>query len=166
MPVAKPTAGVITAQSMSSGKRARALPPVYTPSHGVGVLRPFQSGTSGNPSGRPKSLREVRDICREACPDGARALAEIIRDRDENGNLREKDGRVIAVVVQTLFTWGYGKPPEYDPREDRPNLAIDTSALSTEERKFLLSLLRRGIVKEAEPEQPAPEPPVIDAERS
>jgi hypothetical protein len=57
----------------------------------------------------------VRDICREACSDGARALAEIIPDRDENGRLRETDGGVIAVVVQTLFTWGYSKPPTTPP---------------------------------------------------
>jgi hypothetical protein len=61
----------------------------------------------------------VREIRCEACPDRARALTEIIRDRDENGQLRETDGRVIAVVVQTLFTWAYGNPPDYDPREDR-----------------------------------------------
>jgi hypothetical protein len=138
--------------AVSGANTARAT---VRPSHGVGaILPPWRPGQSGNPSGRPRSLREVRDICREACPDGARVLAEIIRDRDENGRLRETDGRVLAVVVQTLFTWGYGKPPDYDPREDKPPVTIDTSMLTKEERAMMLAILRKGILKCAEgPEQ-------------
>jgi hypothetical protein len=143
--------GVSTATpAMSGANTARAT---VRPSHGVGaILPPWKPGQSGNPSGRPRSLREVRDICREACPDGARALAEIIRDRDENGKLRETDGRVVAVVVQTLFTWGYGKPPDYDPREDKPPVTINLAVATTEEKRMLLDLLRRGLVTEADPE--------------
>jgi hypothetical protein len=88
----------------------------------------------------------VRDICREACPDGARALANIMRDLDENGRNRE-DGRVVVVAVQTLFTWAYGKPPDYDPREDKPPVTIDTSHLSSEDRATMLRILRSGILR-------------------
>jgi hypothetical protein len=147
---------------MSGANTARAT---VVPSHGVGaILPPWRPGQSGNPSGRPRSLREVREICREACPDGARALAEIIRDRDENGKLRERDGRVLAVVVQTLFTWGYRKPPDYDPREDKPRVVVDTSVLTPDERTLLLGMLRRGLIKEVDPQAVADAPAVIEGQ--
>jgi hypothetical protein len=104
----------------------------------------------------------VRDICREACPDGARALANIVRDLDENGRNRE-DGRVVVVAVQTLFTWAYGKPPDYDPREDKPAVTIHTSHLSPEDRAHMLRILRTGVLREADPE-PASETPEIEGQ--
>lgn len=145
---------------MSSERSARAQPIV--PSHGVGLLTPYPKGVSGNPGGVPLRLREVQSLCRNKSMAAARALIALVEDVDANG-LPRQDGRIVVVAAQTILTWAYGKPPEYDPKEDRASLAIDTSSLSTEERKFLLALLRRGIVKEAEPDTAAPEPPVIDA---
>jgi hypothetical protein len=59
----------------------------------------------------------------------------------------------------------WGKPPDYDPREERPELAIDTSMLSSEERRFLRSILRKGVVKEVDPmSHPRSGPATIEAE--
>ena len=126
------------------------------PRHGVGRLVPFQPGQSGNPGGRPRGMREVREICRQACPDAAYMLADFVRLRDEHGHHPEKDGRVLAVVTQTLFTWAYGKPPDYDPNEDRPPMTINTAILSREERAMMISVLRRGLLTPAAEENAEP----------
>lgn len=125
------------------------------PSHGQGRLAPpFLPGQSGNPGGRHAGLKEVRQICRKACPEGAHALADYVRMRDEHGHHPETDGRVLAVVVQTLFTWAYGKPPDYDPREDRPAVGINLSVLSAKQKRDLLDMLRSGLLvgDEGEPQ--------------
>jgi hypothetical protein len=49
-----------------------------------------------------------------------------------------------------VLTWAYGKPPDCDPREDKTGMRTNTSVLTPEERKLLLSLLRRGLVEEVE----------------
>jgi len=130
---------------MSGENTARAT---RTPSHGVGKLvAPFPPGVSGNPGGRPTRFREVREICRNKSAAAAQALIRIVEDVDANGRNVE-DGRVVVVAAQTILTWAFGKPPDYDPREDKPPLAINTSVLTVEERRLLLALLRKGLAKE------------------
>ena len=126
---------------MSAENTARAT---VIPSHGVGKLvAPFPPGVSGNPGGRPTKFREVRALCRD------RSLGSAMASCDMAENPAE-DGRVRAVAAQQVLTWAYGKPPDYDPREDKPGMRINTSVLTPEERKLLLSLLRRGLVEEVE----------------
>ena len=81
----------------------------------------------------------------------ALALCDMAEDPNE-------DGRVRAVAAQQVLTWAFGKPPDYDPRVDRPAVEFNTAVLSAAERNLLLSLLRRGLLKESEPD-PASEPP-------
>ena len=81
----------------------------------------------------------------------ALALCDMAEDPNE-------DGRVRAVAAQQVLTWAFGKPPDYDPREDRPAVEINTAVLSAAERNLLLSLLRRGLLKEPAPD-PSSEPP-------
>lgn len=132
---------------MDAGNTVRGMRPG---NRGFGqIAAQYKPGESGNPSGRPKSMKEVRDICRKASPDAAHMLADFVRLRDEHGHHPEQDGRVLAVVAQTLFTWAYGKPLDYDPREDQPPIGIDTSVLTTAERQLLLGMLRKGVLKEA-----------------
>jgi len=130
---------------MSGENTARAT---VVPSHGVGKLvAPFPPGVSGNPGGRPAGLREVQKLAREKGVTSLRALIGIVEDVDANG-IPNQDGRVVVVAAQTILTWAYGKPPDYDPREDKPPLAINTSVLTVEERRLLLALLRKGLAKE------------------
>ncbi len=90
----------------------------YVPKHGGGELLPWQPGVSPNPSGRPKGLRELQQACRKKSLDGFAALCRVIDDVvvDESGQVRNReDGRVVVFAVQTLWSWGFGKPPDYDP---------------------------------------------------
>jgi len=140
---------------MSGENTARAT---RTPSHGVGKLvAPFPPGVSGNPGGRPTRFREVREICRNKSAAAAQALIRIVEDVDANGRNVE-DGRVVVVAAQTILTWAYGKPPDYDPREDKPPLNINLGVATTEEKRMLLDLLRRGLVTETTPDT-APDTP-------
>ena len=125
---------------------ARGLRPT---SHGGALLPPWKPGVAPNPGGRPLSLKEVRALGKEASPDAMRAMIRIVRDVDEKGRNVE-DGRVVVVAAQTILTWTYGKPPDYDPREDKPPVTIDTSVLTKEERTVLLSALRKGLLRSAE----------------
>lgn len=130
---------------MSGANTVRAT---VVPSHGVGaILPPWKPGQSGNPSGRPMALREVRALGKEASPDAMRAMIRIVRDVDKEGRNLE-DGRVVVVAAQTILTWTYGKPPDYDPREDRPAVGIDISRLSAADRATMLRILRSGILQE------------------
>jgi hypothetical protein len=100
-------------------------------------------------------MRDVRDFCRSKSLDAAKALANIIDDvvTEEDGRVRSREGgRIVVVAAQTLLTWAFGKPPDYDPSQDRAPIEIDTSILSPEERKMMLSVLRQGLLKQIDAE--------------
>ncbi len=127
------------------------------PAHGGGRIAPFRPGEFGNPGGRPTALREVRALCRTKSMMAAEALIDVVgraKERDSRG-MPIEDGRVVVVAAQTILTWAYGKPPDYDPNEDKGALRIDTSVLATAEKELLLSFMRRGLVNEAPAEAPA-----------
>jgi hypothetical protein len=129
------------------------------PSHGQGRLAPpFRPGVAANPTGKHRSFREVRELARAKTLSATQALIDIVEARDENGRLLE-DGRVVVVAATALLTWAYGKPPDYDPTEDRVPMKIDTSNLTREERAALLAIMRKGVLKQDLPD----DPPVIDA---
>jgi hypothetical protein len=47
-----------------------------------GPGRPFQPGQSGNPGGRPKGLREWRELCRDASPDALQVVVDLLAKGD------------------------------------------------------------------------------------
>lgn len=124
-----------------------------TPSHGQGRIMPWQPGQSGNPGGKPTGMKELRAQCRKISAPGVKALERILTETviDEHGNIRNAhEGKVIVAAMQIALTWGYGKPPEYDPKEDEPGVRIDTSSLSPVQRKALLDALRAGVLRPAD----------------
>ncbi len=132
---------------------------LVTPSHGVGrLVAPWQPGVSANPAGRPRTLKEVQGLARNKSLDSLRAMISIIDDK-----VIDADGHTRNVAAQTILTWAYGKPPDYDPRADKPELTIDLAVLSQADKQQLLGLLRRGIVREADPVSDQAEPVTIDA---
>lgn len=139
---------------MSTDNSARAG--TVIPSHGVGRLTPFPPGVSGNPGGRPAGLREVQRLAREKSITALKALIGLVEDVDEKG-LPNQDGRIVVVAAQTILTWAYGKPPDYDPREDKPGAVVDTSNLTTDEKRLLLAILRKGVLRPADEAPPTTE---------
>jgi hypothetical protein len=88
---------------------------------------------------------------------------------------RNVDGRIVAVASQGVLKWAFGEPPPYDPTQEKPELRIDLSGLTLEERRLLLAAMDRVTTVAAEhgPEDgPAfdasrfePEPVTIEAEQ-
>lgn len=63
----------------------------------------WKKGQSGNPSGRPKSLREVTELARE---NSARAIERLVELMDD------EDGRVALAAANSILDRGYGKPKQ------------------------------------------------------
>lgn len=77
----------------NSERTAKRLPPKG---------KPFAKGQSGNPSGRPKIIAEIRDLARTHTDLAINTLAEICAVADKDS------ARVSAAVA--LLDRGWGKP--------------------------------------------------------
>lgn len=105
------------------------------PSHGHGMLRNFEKGVSGNPSGsKGHEWSQVLGYCRSKSLEASEKLGELMHD---------KDPRVALMACKEIIERAWGKPREMkdEPGDKR---MFDPSAYSTEELKLLLALLRRG----------------------
>jgi hypothetical protein len=142
-------------EDLSSQGGSKDLPAgVHVPSHGHGYLRPVRPGEVRNPTGKGGLWREAQRITREKSPDAARRLVELMYSDDD---------RVALMAAEKVMVWSWGKPPDYNPREDRPAMKIDTSIMSPEERAMLLRLFRKGLLKDtAKPEAVAGPAAVIE----
>jgi len=89
----------------------------------AGNLKPWRKGQSGNPSGRPAVVAEVRDLARQHTSAAIKTLVRIM----EKG--KPDQARVAAACA--LLDSGYGKPIQaLQTDAPRPLLVvnIDTSA--------------------------------------
>lgn len=71
---------------------------------------PWPKGVSGNPSGRPKTPKELIEACRTATPKALHVLHEII-DRWLAGD-RTVDAMVAMKASEALVNRGYGTAPK------------------------------------------------------
>src|SRR5258707_11052977 len=72
-------------------------------------LVPFQKGKSGNPGGATKQFAQCQRLCREASPDAARRLIELMQREDE---------RVALMAADKVFERAWGRPKEYYPNAE------------------------------------------------
>jgi hypothetical protein len=114
-------------------------------------LVPFPKGKSGNPGGRTKQFAQCQRLCREASPDAARRLIELIQSEDE---------RVALMAADKVFERAWGRPKDYDPNAEAPKKAppFDPSLYSIEELRrmqevMLMIAQRQGMMPPEEMEQ-------------
>jgi hypothetical protein len=110
-------------------------------------LVPFPKGKSGNPGGRTKQFER---LCREASPDAARRLIELMQSEDE---------RVALMAADKVFERAWGRPKEFDPNAETPKKAppFDPKLYTTEElrrmQEVMLMIARReGLLPDEEGE--------------
>jgi hypothetical protein len=71
-----------------------------TPERGI----PFKPGQSGNPSGRPKQVRELIELARTAVPQAFALAMKLMLNA-------EADDRVRLEAAKFLTSYGLGAPP-------------------------------------------------------
>jgi hypothetical protein len=90
--------------------------------------RRFQPGQSGNPSGRPKVIGEIRELARKMGPDALATLQKIAADENAPANAR-------VAAASALLDRGYGRPAQ-DSDEKAETIGSQVGALLVElERK-------------------------------
>lgn len=67
-------------------------------------LLKFVKGTSGNPGGITKAVKEVRDLCRKMTPIACSKLDDILKN--------EPDNRIVLEAIKIVFSRSIGKERE------------------------------------------------------
>lgn len=90
----------------------------------------FQKGKSGNPSGRPKVVGELRDLARTHTEEAIETLVKVMRDSDAPPVAR-------ATAANAILDRGHGKPTQHV--EANVNFL---DKLSDDEQRGLLAALQ------------------------
>lgn len=125
------------------GAPKRMLPPALAANR-------WRAGQSGNPSGHSGEYGEAMRLARQAAPNAVRRLIELAEiDRiDECGELpalsEKADPRIVAVAANALIERAFGKPKDYNPKDDAdPNRPrFDPRLLTPQQLEFVETALR------------------------
>jgi hypothetical protein len=104
---------------------------VYVPKHGRGQLRPFRAGESGNPTGKGGLFYEAQQICREASPEAARRMVELMGSKDE---------RVALMAADKILERAWRRPKEV---ADEVMLDPAAAERAAQQRLEVIGLLQR-----------------------
>jgi hypothetical protein len=111
-------------------------------------LIPYKKGQTGNPGGKTKQFAQCQRLCREASPDAARRLIELIQSEDE---------RVALMAADKIFERAWGRPKEYDPNAEtvKKPPPFDPSLYTTDELRQMQAVMkmiaiRQGLIPEEE----------------
>lgn len=109
------------------------------PSHGVGRLKPWQKGQSGNPGGlRNNDYAIARKICAEHSIEAIHRQIELMRCDDP---------RVAFIATEAILNRGIGKPRDHSD-EDAKRTIINLDNLTDDERALLAKLMGKVVPKE------------------
>ena len=67
-------------------------------------LKPFKKGECGNPSGRPKELKGIKELIEELGDENISLIVKKLNSEALNGNLK---------AIQEVLDRYYGKPTQY-----------------------------------------------------
>jgi hypothetical protein len=114
-------------------------------------LIPYKKGQTGNPGGKTKQFAQCQRLCREASPDAARRLIELIQSEDE---------RVALMAADKVFERAWGRPKEFDPNAEsvKKPPPFDPSLYTTDELRQMQAVMkmiaqRQGLLPPEEMEQ-------------
>jgi hypothetical protein len=93
----------------------------------------FEKGKSGNPGGRPKDSKWVRELAQRRTEDAIRALTDALTAEhewtDSEGETHsEPDHKIRVLAANALLDRGWGKPRQEITGEDGGAIKIDGSA--------------------------------------
>lgn len=111
----------------------------------------FVAGASGNPGGRPRAVRQARDLIEALAPELVMTLMEIVRDRTEPAKTR------IAAMA-ALLDRRYGRPRQQVAWEDGLILPLPDDQEQGDRE--------RGDQERGDQEREEPCPPEQPAERA
>ncbi|HTV45483.1 MAG TPA: hypothetical protein VMF05_09210 [Stellaceae bacterium] len=111
----------------------------------------FKPGLSGNPGGKGGAFYEAQKICRDASPQAARVLIELLGSPDD---------RVRLMAAREISERAWGRPKDYDPARDVPERrAFDPRQYSAQE----LVLIEQALLLMVRPKRAVPDEPEIIA---
>jgi hypothetical protein len=107
------------------------------PNKGTIWGKPFQRGSSGNPSGRPKIPEDVKELARGYSKEAISTLAAVMRD-----NAAPHSARVRA--AETLLDRAWGRP------ESTANVRISQDVRDFSTAEILVALAALGFEPSAD----------------
>ena len=85
----------------------------------------FRPGKSGNPGGKSTKYYQSQKICRDASPEAARVLVELLKSDDD---------RVRLMAAREITDRAWGRPRDFDPAAEKPEgKRFDPRAYTKEE---------------------------------
>jgi hypothetical protein len=97
--------------------------------------QPFQKGQAPNPTGKGGDYHVAQQICRQATPEAACVMVELLKSDDD---------RVRLMAADKIYERAFGKPKDFDPEKEGDG-GIDLNKMSDEDLAALVGILCRSV---------------------